>query len=321
MARPKRKELLKAFLQGDFDDVIGPPTLTEQRAVPPHPERVAGGCGQPDRCDLTLLTVTYNGLATLPETLLSVRAAMAAAQSDGLSVEYIVVDGRSPYGTLDLLQEHAEWIHLFISEPDRGMYDAVNKGLALARGAVVHLVNADDPVPEGALQAGMRPFRDGISPDVLVKGDLQVMGPNGAAQERLTRFNRAPQLPKGFPLLHPSWFVPLALYEKYGLYRTDFFISADKEYFYRALRAGVEVVHVDEVLGSFSTGGMSADTTALFEVLCIEGRYLGRRRAASNFVRMVAKKKRRVLLEKVLGEDAEGKLRTQWHQWRTGARG
>src|SRR5262245_10114220 len=87
---------------------------------------------------ISLLTVTYNSAATLKDTIESVRS------QDYKDVEYIVVDGNSKDGTVDIIKAYAPQIDKWISEPDKGIYDAMNKAVRMATGDVVGILNSDD---------------------------------------------------------------------------------------------------------------------------------------------------------------------------------
>ena len=94
--------------------------------------------GTPDRPLVSIVTVVYNGAATIERTIASV-----LGQSYP-NIEYIIVDGGSTDGTLDILRAHEDRVDLWVSERDGGIYDAMNKGVALCTGEWVGLINADD---------------------------------------------------------------------------------------------------------------------------------------------------------------------------------
>ena len=87
---------------------------------------------------ITIITVCYNSAATLEKTILSV------ANQSYSNIEYIIVDGNSNDGTVDCIKKHEDKITNWISEPDKGLYDAMNKGIAMATGDIIGILNSDD---------------------------------------------------------------------------------------------------------------------------------------------------------------------------------
>ena len=163
----------------------------------------------PSLPSLTIITPCLNAAATLPATLASVRA----QRYPGL--EHIVVDGGSTDGTLDLLRatEGIRWI----SEPDRGLADALNKGIAMATGDVIGELNADDVYEPGALMAVGTAFRD--APDTMwLTGRCRII--DGDAARRSASRSRA----------YKNWL--LRRYSR-GVYLTHNFISAPATFFRR----------------------------------------------------------------------------------------
>ena len=121
----------------------------------PHPESRKGGRRAQEVSgtsaapfpSVSIVTIVRNGVRTLPRTLDSVLS------QDFLDIEYVIVDGGSTDGTLDLLQANQNRIALWISEADRGISDAFNKGIALSRGEIIGLINGDDWYEPGAVRA------------------------------------------------------------------------------------------------------------------------------------------------------------------------
>ena len=161
---------------------------------------------------ISIITVVHNAVSTLQETIDSV------ASQVGVEVEHIVVDGASTDGTLDIICDNADRLAYWISEPDRGIYEAMNKGIARARGEVVGLLNADD------LYAG---------PDVLSKvanmladpgvdacyGDLVYV--DAGDTDRVVRYwksgeYRSGAFERGWMPAHPTFFVRRSIYQQLG---------------------------------------------------------------------------------------------------------
>jgi len=221
------------------------------------------------RVTVSLITVCYNSAATLPSAFASV-----LAQRDA-SVDYHVVDGGSKDGTRELL---AEWEGRFraagvsftwTSEPDRGMYDALNKGIARATGDVVGILNADDFFEDARVLADVAAaFRDGAE---AIYGDIRFV--RGESKETARYYSSRPWRPWmhnwGYMPAHPTVYVTREVFARYGGYKLGYDISADFEWMTRILcgkKGALPPVRAKYVprcmvtmrLGGKSTGGLKA---------------------------------------------------------------
>lgn len=202
---------------------------------------------------ISIITVCFNAVNTIADTLESVAT---QTQPD---IEHIVVDGASKDGTLEVVKRYK---HVFkvISEPDHGIYDAMNKGLRLASGEVIGLLNADDVyADERVLErvaAIMR--RDGL--DALF-GDAEFVNADHSDRPvrryRSGRF-RPERIAWGWMPAHPTLFLRRQAYEHFGLFRTDYQIAGDFELVARMFHGGsLRYRHLPEVLVRMRTGGIS----------------------------------------------------------------
>lgn len=252
------------------------PTIADYLARPPHPARQAGVRAASPRSSQPLVSVVtpvWNGARTVERALASVRAQTYPV------LEHIIVDGGSTDATVALLRAQATGPGLWLSEPDAGLYDAINKGIALAAGRYVKILNADDVLPPDSVATAMRAAAP-LTEDTCIRGDLAITDDDDRVLKVVTRANRPWFLPDFFPILHPSWYLPRAVYERLGLYSTEYRVAADWEYFLRLHAAGVPILHVDHVLAEFRRGGLSGGYGGLPEGFEINARYLGRRQAA-----------------------------------------
>lgn len=282
------------------------PTITDYLARRPGPTRRQGGGGAPDRAPLfSVVTVVFNGERHLED---AIRSVVRQSETDR---EYIVIDGGSTDRSLEIIQDHEHHIDLWISEPDRGMWDAINKGLALCRGRYTKLLNADDLLPVHALASA----RDAFSHHgdrVCVRSDLEVIDDAGRVIERMG----TARMIRHYPVfLHPSWCLPRSIYEELGLYVTKYTHSADSEYAMRLSHNGIEAVHLDEVLAQFRVGGMSQSTTGVWEGFDIHRRYIGEARAAHIMGTMLWKKLRFHALATLVGERRAHSIRARLKSW------
>jgi glycosyltransferase involved in cell wall biosynthesis len=168
---------------------------------------------------LSVITVCFNSARTIRKTLASV----ATQQLPG--IEYIVIDGGSTDGTLEILAEHAAHITTLVSEPDQGVYDAMNKGLGLARGKWIHILNSDDyyATPDALVRA--LPLLD---PERTNYFEMWREYPDGSRQMQSWDYRRWRLFVSAF-LPHPGLIVSRAQYNAVGLYDTNYRIAADHD--------------------------------------------------------------------------------------------
>jgi glycosyltransferase involved in cell wall biosynthesis len=215
---------------------------------------------------LSLVTVTYNSAGTLLDTIASVRA----QQYPGL--QYIVIDGGSTDGTLEIIRQNSDVITDWVSEADRGVYDAMNKGIAMASGEVIGLVNSDDFLEPGALQAVAEAYRQAPTADVFHGNVRNIHEPQGHRYVFRPSSDLRRAAVKGMPVAHPATFVSKRAYDAHGTFDLRYRIAADYDLILRLLEAGVQFVHVDRVLSNMRQGGLSGQQhwRTSHEVYCIK---------------------------------------------------
>jgi glycosyltransferase involved in cell wall biosynthesis len=211
---------------------------------------------------ISVVTAVFNRAGTLGEALRSVREQRCP------NVEHIVIDGGSTDGSLDVLSAHKAGIAKIVSEPDGGLYDALNKGIREASGDVVGFMHADDQFASPmALARIATAFED---PAVgAVYGDLVYVRKNDVSHVvrywRAGQYRRA-QLTQGWMPPHPTFYVRREVYSRYGVFDTRYRIAADYENMLRILwRGRVQAAYIPEVLVRMRLGGMS--NLSLFNML------------------------------------------------------
>jgi glycosyltransferase len=205
---------------------------------------------------LSLITPTYNSAKTIRDTLNSVN------HQSKIDLEYIIVDGNSTDQTLKIIKEYQNNLPLtIISEPDNGLYDAMNKGISRATGDIVGIINSDDFYQNNtALQKIINIFI--THPDIdIVYGDLEFV--DSLNIKKVIRFWRAGEykekkLANGWTMPHPTMFVRKQVYEKYGTFNPNFHLAGDYELTLRLLKKDkVNVFYYHETLVAMRAGGRS----------------------------------------------------------------
>ena len=205
---------------------------------------------------ISIVTPTFNGIATLRETIESV------LDQNYKNWEHIVIDGGSTDGTLDLLRSnpHLQWM----SEKDQGHYHAMNKGIDRASGEIIAILNADDCYREGALGKVAAAFEehpewDGLFGDVVyVDGESREIFRREEAgyDYDVLRFGKVCYV------VHPSLFVRKSVYDRLGTYRYDKYLNCcDVDFILRLGQNGCHVGHLPHALVNYRLHehGQSAD--------------------------------------------------------------
>ena len=195
---------------------------------------------------VTIITVSYNASQTIRRTIDSVLG------QGYPNVDYIVVDGGSTDGTREILEGYGEQLR-FISEPDQGIYDAMNKGLALARGEWIHLLNADDWYADGDALARAVPRLDADSANYFDM--LRVYG-DGRTVLQSRSVKRWMLYISAF-LPHPALIVSRAQYNAIGLFDANLKIASDHDFILR-LTKRFPIRHERILLTCMDQGGISA---------------------------------------------------------------
>lgn len=201
---------------------------------------------------VSILTVAYNSAATLRQTIESVLA------QDYTSIEYWVIDGGSTDDSFAILQSFGSKIN-FISEPDAGIYDALNKGLARLTGDVVGVIGADDFYPHAQVISTVVAGFHTHQTDAIY-GDLQFVHPTSLAVVRYWKAGayRVNNWLWGWMPPHLAFYVKRKVYEDLGYYHTDFTCAADYEWMLRALfKHKISAAYLPALLMTMRTGGTS----------------------------------------------------------------
>ena len=208
---------------------------------------------------VTVVTAVLNDAGHIEQTILSV-----ISQTD-IEIEYIIVDGGSKDGTLELIGKYKDKISLFISEPDRGVYDAMNKGIKYSTGDFVYFLNSGDVLLNPSILSKIK-FEDVNVRNTIIYGNVIVAYGNIEALEKPRPFFNSKMKFKGIGICHQSMFFPgeLIRNEKYDL---SYKIAADYDLVYRLWRKGTEFLYRDITIAKYDWGkGISSNPYKLLDV-------------------------------------------------------
>jgi len=203
---------------------------------------------------VSLITVCYNAERYIDNAIQSV---IDQSYED---IEYILVDGNSTDATLSIIKKYENRISKIISEPDKGIYDAMNKGVSHATGEVIGILNADDFYFDSNVIKDVVECFQSKETDTLY-GDLVYVDP--VDTKRVIRYWRSGEYNRskfkyGWMLPHPTFFVKRHIYEKFGHFNLSLKTSADYEYMLRVLyKYRVSTQYLPRVMTIMRTGGTS----------------------------------------------------------------
>lgn len=210
---------------------------------------------------LSIITVVWNNKETIKDAIDSVLAQTYE------NIEYIIIDGASSDGTVEVVQSYGDKIYKFISEPDNGLYDAMNKGILLATGDVIGILNSDDfYIDEFVIEKVVEKF-ESTNIDSLF-ADLVFVKPDSLSNV-VRYYDSSACFPEKFQYAlypaHPTFFVKRCVYEKYGLFKTDYKIAADFDIMARFLYTNkISFSYIKEPIIKMRVGGVSTSFSSIW---------------------------------------------------------
>ena len=199
---------------------------------------------------ISIITVVFNAKNDLEKTILSIQKQCFKG------FEYIVVDGGSKDGTLDVIKQHQDVITNWITEPDRGLYDAMNKGIMLSKGKFLWFMNAGDEIYEATTLEKLFAI-DGFSSDIyygetaLIDEKGKILGTRSEMSTRkLPEKLNWKSLQRGMVVQHQSFIVSK---EKAALYNINYKVSADIDWVIICLKNSTKIIHTNLILSKFLT--------------------------------------------------------------------
>lgn len=203
---------------------------------------------------VSIITVTFNSAKYLTDCIDSVRS------QDYNDIEHIIIDGGSTDGTVSIIRRYESYISTWISEPDRGMYDAINKGIALATGDIIGILNSDDMFASADVISQIAQCFEETGTD-SVYGDLVYVDPDNT--QKVFRYwkglpyNRG-RFKTGWMPAHPTFYIKRTLIEAHGPYENHYFTAADYEFMARYLYLlKVSSFYLPRMIVKMRNGGIS----------------------------------------------------------------
>ena len=203
---------------------------------------------------ISIITVSLNSVKTIKQTIESILS------QDYCNIEYIIIDGGSTDGTVKEIESFSDKISYFISEPDKGIYDGMNKGIKAATGDIIGILNSDDFYPNNFVLSNVVKTFNNSNCDA-VYGDLVYVKESDTS--KIVRYWQAGEystsrIKNGWMLPHPTFFVKKSIYDRFGLYNTDLKTAADYEMILKLLyKQNINVIYIPMILVKMRLGGAS----------------------------------------------------------------
>lgn len=200
---------------------------------------------------ISLITISYNSKKHIEDTILSVTT------QNYDNYEYIIIDGASTDGTLDILNKYQDKITTIITEPDKGISDAFNKGIRLCTGDIIGIINSDDILLPGALSVVAKNYDEKTD---IYRGNEIIWNDISNAKFREKPSMTFPKRPFSIHVTHESSFITQKAYHKFGIYDTTLHYIMDLDLLTRMFQQGAEFKYINCDLVMFRLGGTTSDS-------------------------------------------------------------
>jgi glycosyltransferase involved in cell wall biosynthesis len=200
---------------------------------------------------ISIITVVFNGSETIESTIQSVLC------QSYLDIEFVVVDGKSTDDTLSTLQKYETKIDVLVSEPDQGIYDAMNKGIAKASGDWLLFLNAGDHFYDNSTIEKFVNFLEINRSYELIFGDVFIINKDGTKYIGYLK-NNIPFLIRKM-ICHQCIFYSKEIFSRIGLFDTKYRLSADFEHLLRVKYGGLRIAKIPEIIVRYKLDGISAE--------------------------------------------------------------
>jgi len=198
-----------------------------------------------DNPKVSIITVVYNGEEFLEETILSV------LNQSYENIEYVIIDGGSTDGTVDIIKKYEDKIDYWVSEPDKGIYNAMNKGLQVVNGDYIAILNADDYYVENAIESNIKILRESDCDYTIA--NVQFI--NGTIIKPIIPLKT--RVYQEMPYPHVSALIANYIYNDVGLFDEDFKIAGDHDMAVRIISKGYKSCYNNTIVAFLEDGGIS----------------------------------------------------------------
>lgn len=223
---------------------------------------------------VSIITVVYNGSKTLEQTIQSV------SSQSYKNIEYIIIDGGSTDGTLDIIKNYKNSVNFWITEPDKGLYDAMNKGILYANGEIIGLINSDDWYETNAVELVVEAYRNDDSKKIF-HADKRCVLPNGVSFVRKANRNNFLFKYHGMILNHPTMFIHKEIYQN-RKYNINLKSLSDYQFVLSAFIQDKNSFHyIPEIITNYRLGGISGHLPL---TQSIKENFIARRNAGMNIL-------------------------------------
>lgn len=216
---------------------------------------------------ISIITIVYNAESTIEQTIISV------LEQTYSNVEYIIIDGGSTDGTLKIINRYKDKIAKWISEPDKGISDAFNKGINLSSGSLIGLLNADDWYEKDAIEKVVGNYLDA---NTIICGNVKLYNNSNKFTVKKSSIDTIESV---MNVWHPGMFCPIEIYKKVGLYNIEIKILMDYDFVIRCYLAKLNFKIINDNIANMRYGGVSNQliTKSMKEALIIKDNYFGKK--------------------------------------------
>lgn len=229
------------------------PTIEEYQLNDPHQQRLEGGCYvsnlsknyHKNKILVTIITVVFNGEKYIDNTIQSV------LNQTYENIEYIIIDGGSTDQTIDIIRQYNNQISYWLSEPDEGISDAFNKGIALSKGEIIGILSSDDWYEENTVEIIVEELMESYAE--IICGSSQFW--NNEKKDFIS-FSSIELLEKEMTVNHATVFIKKDIYRKFGLFK-NYQVAMDYELILRFKVNNVKFLVIPDILANVRVGGVS----------------------------------------------------------------
>ncbi|AFZ36677.1 glycosyl transferase family 2 [Stanieria cyanosphaera PCC 7437] len=201
---------------------------------------------------VSIITVVFNGEKYLEQAIESV------INQSYQNIEYIIIDGGSTDGTIEIIKQYEDSIDCWISESDRGLYDAMNKGIALAHGEIIGILNSDDLYFQDTVLEVVKVYQKFQNPCVIYGNMLKFNEEQGKVSWHQGNLTAQAFKTAKIVINHPTCFVQRSLYEQFGGFKPEYEVGADRELMMRFHSQGVIFINTNQTIAKFRLGGTTS---------------------------------------------------------------